>query len=393
MDDLTLVCHLRMEGKFYILGKNDEIDKHTHVIFTLSDGRQLRYHDVRKFGRMELIEKGDYRIFKDLGPEPFWDEFNLDYVRKYFKDNHHPLKEVLLDQSFVAGIGNIYADEIAYLSKLHPLSRVYLLNDDDIMRIIDNTRMVLKKAISAGGTTIRSYTSSLGVSGRFQLELLCHTKYLCPLDHPIKKIRVGGRGTYYCPVCQKLKTRIAITGTIGAGKSTCSIYLRQLGYYVFDCDEENRRLLENNQAGDLLIRKYFPEVYVDDILDKTLLAKLVFSDKKKKEELESLLHPLIIKEMLKQAEEHDLFFAEVPLLFESKLEKYFDRSLLIGLDKDKTIDRLIERGMKREDALRRLSSQLPLEEKIKRADDFISNDKSLADLYDSIDIWLDSYVR
>lgn len=204
MDNIALVSHLRMEGKYYILTNKDPIDKHTHVIFKLDDGKELRYHDVRKFGRMELLPlKDNYDDFKDLGPEPFSKSFNLEYVKSYIKGLNKPVKELLLDQSFVAGVGNIYADEILWAIKVNPLRKSKNLNDNEIKELIKYTRSILKAAIKKGGTTIRSYTSSLGVTGRFQLSLNCHTKDVCKrCKSGIKKIRVGGRGTYYCPKCQ-----------------------------------------------------------------------------------------------------------------------------------------------------------------------------------------------
>ena len=203
MNDITLVSHLRMEGKYFILDDKTPINKHDHVIFYLDNGKQLRYNDVRKFGRMELVEKGDYLSFKDLGPEPFSKEFNLKYCKQYLKDKKHPIKEVLLDQSFVAGIGNIYADEICFAMKVNPTRPANKLKDEEIKLLISSTRRILKAAIKAGGTTIRSYTSSLGVTGRFQISLKVHTQENCPIcNSSITKIRVGGRGTYYCKKCQ-----------------------------------------------------------------------------------------------------------------------------------------------------------------------------------------------
>lgn len=205
MDDIVLVSHLRMEGKYFIKNSNEQIEKHTHVIFKLNNKKDLRYNDVRKFGRFELLEKKDnYDVFKNLGPEPFSNEFSFKYVKNYFNKLKKPLKEVLLDQSFVSGIGNIYADEICFSIKVKPTTLCYKIKDDTIKDLIKNTRIILKKAIKAGGTTIRSYTSSLGVTGRFQLKLNVHTMSNCKkCGSKIKKIRVGGRGTYYCPKCQK----------------------------------------------------------------------------------------------------------------------------------------------------------------------------------------------
>ncbi len=205
MDDVTLVSHLRMEGKYFILDDGVPLNKHDHVIFDLEDGRQLRYNDVRKFGRMELMKKEeDYKQFRDLGPEPFWDAFSLPYCCDYLNKKRIPVKEVLLDQSFVAGIGNIYADEILFAIGVNPKRKANDLSDDEIRNLIDKTRLILNAAIEAGGTTIRSYTSSLGVTGRFQMSLRAHAMEVCPVcSSKIRKIRVGGRGTYYCEVCQK----------------------------------------------------------------------------------------------------------------------------------------------------------------------------------------------
>lgn len=204
LDDITLVSHLRMEGKYFIKKHNEEINKHTHVIFQLDNGYDLRYNDVRKFGRMELIEKKDnYDDFKSLGPEPFSKKFNFRYVKEYLSGINKPIKEVLLDQNFVSGLGNIYADEVCFFIKVNPCRPANKLNDTEIKELISSTKSILKKAIKAGGTTIRSYTSSLGVTGRFQLNLNVHTKEICPVcGRNIVKIRVGGRGTYYCPKCQ-----------------------------------------------------------------------------------------------------------------------------------------------------------------------------------------------
>lgn len=207
MDDVVLVSHLRMEGKYFLLDSSEPFSKHDHVVFCFDDGKQLRYNDVRKFGRMEIIDKQkDYSDFKNLGPEPFGKDFNLQYCLNYLKDNNKPIKQVLLDQSFVAGIGNIYADEILFAMRINPSSKAGKLDEQDIKNLIKYTRSILKKAIKAGGTTIRSYTSAYGITGRFQLSLMVHEQKICHnCKHDIVKTRVASRGTYYCPICQKIK--------------------------------------------------------------------------------------------------------------------------------------------------------------------------------------------
>ena len=205
MDSLTLVVHLRMEGKFYILPKEAVRDKHTHVVFKLGDGRELRYHDTRKFGRMCILPKDqDMSSFKDLGPEPLSDAFNAQYIHIYRQGRSIPLKTLLLEQHFTAGIGNIYADEILYACGLRPGRSCARITRKDEENIARETKRILKEAIAAGGTTIRSYTSSLGVTGRFQLSCQVHTKKTCArCGSEIKVKYIGGRSSYYCPLCQK----------------------------------------------------------------------------------------------------------------------------------------------------------------------------------------------
>ena len=207
LNDYYLLSHLRMEGKYLIRNSLDDVEKHEHISIVFEDDVVLRYKDTRKFGRMHLIDKrniDNIGPLKDLGLEPWSSDLNSLYLKDKYKNKKLPIKTVLLDQSIIVGIGNIYADEILFLSKINPLKRSNLLDDLELDSIIKNTRFVLGEAIKAGGTTIRTYTSSEGVHGRFQQSLLVHNRYdncdVC--GEKIVKIRVGGRGTYYCPKCQ-----------------------------------------------------------------------------------------------------------------------------------------------------------------------------------------------
>ena len=213
LDTDYLLFHLRMEGKFFFRNKNDEINKHEHIIFLLDDEIELRFADVRKFAKVMLIPKDKLLTMKpytELGLEPWDKNLNVEYLKEKLKNKKLPIKTILLDQSVITGIGNIYADEILFLSKINPLTKPNLLTDVDFDNIIKNTTKVLDKAIEEGGTTIRSYTSEEGVTGLFQNNLNVHQRegqecYICKTK--ILKIRVGGRGTYYCPKCQKEITK------------------------------------------------------------------------------------------------------------------------------------------------------------------------------------------
>lgn len=175
--------------------------------------------------------------------------------------------------------------------------------------------------------------------------------------------------------------RIGITGTIGSGKTEVVNYIKSKGYDVFNCDEVNTELLEE-KSYDLLFSE-FNDCFDNKVLNKTKLADTIFSDHSKKRKLESIMHPLILNKLL--AIKSDLIFAEVPLLFECGWEKYFDHTILLVSDEKIALERLMARGINNDDSKRRILSQMPVEEKIKKASFIIYNNGSLDDLYSSID--------
>ena len=210
LGSMMWIANMRMEGKFYIQKSDEPYDKHVHVLFDLLDGRQLRYHDTRKFGKMYLYEKRkdihQYPCFQNIGLDAFDERLTPTYLYHALHKRKIVLKAALLDQSVIAGIGNIYADEICFALGMHPETKIYHLRKKDFERLLQETRRILQGAIRYGGTTIRSYTSSLGVDGRFQLKLKVHAKKgeKCPVcQGEIKKITVATRGTCYCPTCQR----------------------------------------------------------------------------------------------------------------------------------------------------------------------------------------------
>jgi formamidopyrimidine-DNA glycosylase len=207
LDHNVMVMHLRMEGKFYIKNNDEDIDKHEHILFTLDDMSQLRYHDVRKFGTLHVLSKENYLNLypiNALGNEPKDKD-----KKEFYNQIHHsnrPIKGVMLDQHIISGLGNIYVDETLFLAKIHPSRLASKITKKQASDLIAAATKVLEKAVELGGSTIRSYTSSLGVHGRFQNELNVHTKQgePCPVcNQEIIKIRVAGRGSYVCPNCQK----------------------------------------------------------------------------------------------------------------------------------------------------------------------------------------------
>ncbi|NLC54644.1 MAG: bifunctional DNA-formamidopyrimidine glycosylase/DNA-(apurinic or apyrimidinic site) lyase [Erysipelothrix sp.] len=205
----TLISHLRMEGKYFVYDNDVKKDKHSHVIFKFSDNGQLHYNDTRKFGKMYLYDESEaLKILANVGLEPWDKNLKATYLKRKAKNRRITIKQFLLDQSVISGIGNIYVNEILFLTNLHPETIVNTISTLKFNQIITTTQAVLQEAIDQGGTTIRSYTSSLGVSGLFQQSLNVHNLAgsPCPVcSSEIIKITVAQRGTYLCPSCQRKK--------------------------------------------------------------------------------------------------------------------------------------------------------------------------------------------
>lgn len=206
----ALISHLRMEGKYGLYPKEEPIDKHTHVIFHFTDGTELRYRDVRKFGTMHLYIKGEEfqkpPLF-DLGPEPFSEEFTKEYLTAKLQKTNRKVKPALLDQKIFVGLGNIYVDEALFRSGIHPERLANSLSDAELELLHQEIVKTLDEAVKKGGSTIRSYVNSQGEIGMFQLELYAYGREgeECKnCGSPLEKTKVGGRGTHFCPNCQKL---------------------------------------------------------------------------------------------------------------------------------------------------------------------------------------------
>ncbi|NBJ68982.1 MULTISPECIES: DNA-formamidopyrimidine glycosylase [Clostridia] len=211
LNDYVLVSHLRMEGKYSVHRNDEPVKKHTHIIFQFTNGEELRYNDVRKFGTMHLFYKGEEMNQKPLcllGPDPFDTAFTSDYFIKKLKKTKRVIKAALLDQTIVAGLGNIYVDETLFKAGIHPLRPANKLTQKEMKEIRKQAIATLEEAVSQGGTTIRSYVNSQGDMGMFQQELYVYgqeNKACKTCGGTIAKLKVGGRGTHICTSCQPLK--------------------------------------------------------------------------------------------------------------------------------------------------------------------------------------------
>jgi len=223
--DILMLIHLGMTGKlFFVNKKNDKLktsfyynindkkdQKHDRVIFYLNKNQKLIYNDVRKFGFIKFYNKkelNDIPHLKNLGPEPLEHNFNYAYFKNYIIGRKRVIKEILMSQNFVSGIGNIYANEILFLCKVKPTRNVNKLKNFEIKKIIKSTKNVLNSSIKLGGSSIKNFSSSNGKKGSFQQHFNVYGKKneVCSNRNCVSKVVrsiVSKRSTFHCPKCQK----------------------------------------------------------------------------------------------------------------------------------------------------------------------------------------------
>ncbi len=190
----------------------DPTNKFLHVIFFLDDGRQLALSDPRKFAKIELWKKEELERSEDygkIGPEPLAEDFTFeDFAKLFEKKKRGKIKQVLMDQNFIAGIGNIYASEILFDARIHPEEDVSRLNKEDLKKIYNATRKILNKSIEMKGDSFSDFRNLSGEKGGFQnlVQVYQREGEECPYcGGRVKKIKQGGRSSFYCPKCQKKK--------------------------------------------------------------------------------------------------------------------------------------------------------------------------------------------
>jgi len=218
-----LLVHLGMSGKFLIIRSRDNkmfktsfyydlniLAKHNHIYFILNNGFVLIYNDVRRFGFFKLFENKKLKeiiYLKKLGPEPFSILFCISYIQKFIENRKKNIKNLLMDQTFVSGLGNIYVNEALFLSGIHPLRRCSSLGRKNIKDLIYNIRRILKISINQGGSSIKNFKNTYGKSGNFQQFFSVYgqenkncSRISC--KGKIKRILISNRSSFYCNSCQ-----------------------------------------------------------------------------------------------------------------------------------------------------------------------------------------------
>lgn len=189
----------------------DPLNQYIRVIFWLNNGKIMAFSDLRKFGYIKLTSDAELKnVWEEYGPEPFSNDYNTDYLMRVFGSKRQAIKKVIMDQTVIAGIGNIYADEILWETRIHPLTPANQIDRNNIDAIVAATRKILTKAIELRGTSSSDYRDTKGEKGKFEAELNVYrrTGLPCPrCGTPIERISVGGRGTHFCPREQVLEVR------------------------------------------------------------------------------------------------------------------------------------------------------------------------------------------
>lgn len=212
-DEALLAAHLRMSGRLLVMDENEPEPEHVRVRISLANKQKLIFDDTRVFGRLWYLssDRELERVLpglQKLGPEPFESELNHEILHARLKGKSAAIKTVLLDQSIIAGIGNIYADESLFMAGIDPRNPAGTLSKAELAVLCQKIIEVIASAIRLGGSTLRDYTDSRGVNGNYQLEAhvygrkgeACHA-----CNCKIERVKLGGRSTHYCPRCQKLK--------------------------------------------------------------------------------------------------------------------------------------------------------------------------------------------
>jgi len=202
-----LVIHLGMTGRLGLFPSQTPRAKHDHACWRLDDGLEMRFNDTRRFGSIQAFDSEETaaEFFGALGPDPFWESFTARYLADLAKGRSQPVKNFLMDNRIATGIGNIYASEILFASRVNPTTPARELTAKDWQKIVENSRTILTAAIDCGGSTIADYVNSSGEKGYFQTRLKVYGRSHepCPdCREPIGLVRLGGRASFFCPRCQ-----------------------------------------------------------------------------------------------------------------------------------------------------------------------------------------------
>lgn len=387
-NDQVILSHLRMEGKYFLLSNQESLPKYTIAVFELDNHQRLVYADTRKFGTLHVQHKQAILTkspISQLGIEPS-ELMNQTNIKNKIKASMRSIKSILLDQHIIAGVGNIYADEILFRSHIHPESLGYQLSDHALTLLLKETKQVIEEAVRAGGSTIRTYRSPSGIDGLFQHQLLAYGREHLPCLRcglPLIKIQLHGRGTTYCRHCQhstRLPWVIGITGEIASGKSTLLNLAKDQGLLTISSDSIVKELYKKPSIQSKLIRLFGKQVIKKGLVDTRLMLSMLANDEHILLTLEQWLHPLVVEKVFQriQQSKHPIVMVEMPLLFKAGFDRFCND--IIGIDIHPSIQkkRLIKRNPIDGEQLLKINVFNTYQANRHKINIFVSNDTSLS---------------
>ena len=222
-NDYSILIHLKLTGQLVYQPKDKNVEcavgghmqkaygqklphLHTHIIYTFSDGSKLFFNDLRKFGWNRVIKSNEVKNIlgpDKFGPEPGSQEFTLEYLARIFSKSGKRIKEVLMDQAKISGLGNIYANDALYWAGILPARPAKSLSNVETSKLKNAIEKVINLGLKYGGSSENTYVNIEGKRGHYMEVAAVYQKNKDPKSHPIKKIKIGGRGSFYCPICQK----------------------------------------------------------------------------------------------------------------------------------------------------------------------------------------------
>lgn len=199
----SIIIHLKLTGQLIYQGQENNF---TRIIYYFSDGTKLLFNDLRKFGWNRVVKSNEVNSIlgpDKFGPEPGSGDFRLEYLKNIFSKTGKRIKEVLMEQSKISGLGNIYVNDALYWAGILPTRAAKSLSDKEILKLKGAIEKVIKLGLKTGGSSENTYVNLEGKRGRYMDVVAVYQQEKDPKNHPIKKVKIGGRGSFYCPICQK----------------------------------------------------------------------------------------------------------------------------------------------------------------------------------------------
>lgn len=388
----TLLVHLRMEGKLFFYEKSVGRGRYDTALFPFQEGGELRFQDVRKFGCLWFYPPGKPLLaLEGLGPEA--DQITPPELQAALLKRSLPLKDALMDQTAMAGIGNIYAAEICFALRKNPFQRWVPEGEAEARKACEVIRDILHTAIQRGGTTVRSFLSAPGEKGDHAAFLKVYGRQgkPCPAcGFPLQKRIHAQRGTTFCPVCQKVPLVVGVTGGMASGKTSFGQLLsRKVEGLFVDCDREVASMYRDAEVLKAL-RKASPAFFTKRgrLASKAKRARILTCDPKSRRRFLTCLYRLLYQRLERIVDSHPerSVIVEAPLLYEAHLDRLCHP--VVMMETSDPIAHLLSRGEKDVEGKMALAATNPWRKHRSQAQFTFSSDEDLGQIQRNVDAFL-----